>query len=140
MSIFTEIERIIDKRGYSTILKERILLLKDQHAVFVDENIAHRTRIAELGTQVRQLKNEITKLQEINEKLKLDITQLTDKISSFPNSDSKDRVCVHCGSNRLKRTGSKPNEHFRKVGIKDALFLCEDCGKETAIMIIIPSK
>jgi peroxidase len=44
MSIFTEIERLINKRGYSTILKERILLLKDQHAAFVNENIAHKTK------------------------------------------------------------------------------------------------
>jgi len=61
-------------------------------------------------------------------------------MGTLMNSGSKDRACAHCGSNRLKRTGSKPNERFRKVGIKDALFLCGDCGKETAVMIIIPSK
>jgi peroxidase len=44
MSNFTEIERLFNKRGYSTILKERILLLKDQHAAFVNENIAHKTK------------------------------------------------------------------------------------------------
>ena len=140
MSTFTEIERLINKRGYSTILKERIRLLKDQHAAFVSENIAHKTKIAELGTQVRQLKNEITKLQEIIEKLSLDNSQLRDQIECFHNSGLKGYVCDHCGSNRLKKTGSKPNERFRKLGIKDALFICEDCGKETAVMITIPSK
>ena len=139
MSIFAEIERLINKRGYSTILKERILLLKDKHAVFVSENIAHKTKIAELGTHVRQLKNEITKLQEIIEKLSLDNSQLRDQIECFHNSGPKDHVCDYCGSSRLRKTGSKPNERFGKVGIKDAIFLCEDCGKETAVMICIGS-
>jgi ribosomal protein L37AE/L43A len=136
MSIFTEIERLIDERGSSTILKDRILLLKEKHAVFVSENIAHKTKIAELGTQVRQLKNEITKLQEINEKLKFDIIQLTEKIDSFHNSGITDHVCDHCGSRRLKRTGNRPNKRFGKLGVKDTLFQCEDCGKETAVMIV----
>ena len=139
MNIFTEIEKLIDEHGSSTILKERILLLKEKHALFVSENIAHKTKIAELGTQVRQLKNEITKLQEINEKLKFDISQLTDKIDSFQSSGAKGHVCDHCGSSRLKRTGNKPNKRFGRLGVKDTLFQCEDCGKETAIMTI-PSK
>jgi hypothetical protein len=139
MSIFTEIERLIDEGGSSTILKDRILLLMEKHAVFVNENIAHKTKIAELGTQVRQLKSEITKLQEINEKLKFDIIQLTEKIDSFYNSGTTDHVCDHCGSRRLKRTGNRPNKRFGKLGVKDTLFQCEDCGKETAIMIV-PSR
>ena len=136
MNIFTDIEKLINEHGSSTILQERILLLKEKHALFVSENIAHKTKIAELGTQVRQLKNEITKLQEINEKLKFDISQLTDKIDSFQISGAKDPVCDHCGSSRLKRTGNKPNKRFGRLGVKDTLFQCEDCGKETAIMII----
>lgn len=76
MGIFTEIERLIDEQGSSAILKERILLLKKKHAAFVSENIAHKTKIAELGTQVRHLKKEVTKLQEINANLKLGISQL----------------------------------------------------------------
>jgi TolA-binding protein len=88
VGIFTEIERLIDEEGSSTVLKERIILLKKKHAAFVSENIAHKTRIAELGTQLRQLKKEITKLQEINEKLKFDNSQLKDKIRGFYNSSS----------------------------------------------------
>jgi predicted RNase H-like nuclease (RuvC/YqgF family) len=136
MSIFNEIERLINEEGSSAKLKERILLLKKKHAAFVSENIVHKTKISELGTQVRQLKNEITKLQEINEKLKFDISQLTDKIDSFQHTGAKDHVCNHCGSSRLKRTGNRPNKRFGRLGVKDTLFQCEDCGKVTAVMIV----
>ncbi|GJM05030.1 MAG: hypothetical protein DHS20C09_10210 [marine bacterium B5-7] len=76
MGIFGDIERLIDEHASPAILKERILLLRKKHAAFVSENIAHKTRIAELGTQVRQLKQEIAKLQEINEKLEFENSKL----------------------------------------------------------------
>lgn len=43
-------------------------------------------------------------------------------------------VCDHCGSTTLTRTGSRPNPRFGRVGIKDALYRCDNCGKETADM------
>jgi hypothetical protein len=76
MNFFTEIERLINEHDSSTILKERILFLKEKHAVFVNENITHKMKIAELGTQVRQLNNDMTRLHEINEKLSFDNKQL----------------------------------------------------------------
>jgi len=85
MSIFTEIERLISENSSSTILKEHIFLLKDKHAEFVSENITHKTKIAELGTQVRQLNNEITRLHEIIENLSFDNQQLKNQIESFQN-------------------------------------------------------
>lgn len=102
MNIFTEIERLINEHGSSTILKERILLLKEKHAVFVSENITHKTKIAELGTQVRQLNNEITQLLEIKEKLSFDNKQQKSQIERFHNLDPKGRVCDHYGHEKLK--------------------------------------
>lgn len=133
MSIFTEIEQLIDERGSTEALKERILALKKKHAAFVSENIAHKTKIAELGTQVRQLKKEITKLKEINENLKSDIHQLATKIDRIYNFGAKDLVCEHCGSNRLKEAGKKPNKRTEKLGANVTVFRCEDCGKETVV-------
>ncbi|AKH38161.1 MULTISPECIES: hypothetical protein [Nitrosomonas] len=54
------------------------------------------------------------------------------------NINSED-VCDHCGSSNLRRTGSRPNPTFKSLGVKDAVFLCDDCGKESAF-IIEPSK
>jgi len=116
MSFFTEIERLINEHGSSTILKERILFLKEKHVVFVSENITHKTKIAELGTQVRQLKNEITQLHEINEKLSFDSKQLKNQFERFHNSGPKGHVCDHDDSDRLKSTGNKPNKRFGMIG------------------------
>jgi len=138
MSIFNEIERLINERGSSTILKERILLLKDQHAVLVNQNISHKTKIAELGTAVRQLENEVTSFQDIIEKLELDNSQFKKQIDNFHSSNPEGHVCDHCGTKRLKRTGSKPNKTFGDLGVKDAIFQCEDCSKETTVMLDPP--
>ena len=102
MSIFAEIERLINEHGSSTILKERILLLKEKHAVFVSENITHKTKIAELGTQVRQLNNEITRLHEINKKLSFDNKHQKNQIESIHNSGPRGHVCDHYGYEKLK--------------------------------------
>ena len=139
MNFFTEIERLINEHDSSTILKERILLLKEKHAVFVSENITHKTKIAELGTQVRQLNNDMTRLHEINEKLGFDNKQLKNKIKSFHHSGPKGHVSDHRGSDRLKSTGNRPNERFGKMGKKDAMHSCLVYGKETSVMIV-PSK
>jgi len=40
--------------------------------------------------------------------------------------------CDHCGSNQLRRTGSRPDAHFAAVGIKQAMYSCIACGKESA--------
>lgn len=133
MSIFAEIEQLIDEHGSSEELKARIFALKKKHAAFVSENIAHKTKIAELGTQVRQLKKELAKLKEINENLKSDINQLSTKIDRIYNLDVKDLVCKHCGSNRLKEAGEKSNKRSEKLGANETLFRCEDCGKETVV-------
>jgi TolA-binding protein len=139
MNFFTEIERLINEHDSSTILKERILFLKEKHAVFVNENITHKTKIAELGTQVRQLNNDMTRLHEINEKLSFDNKQLKNQIKNFHNSGPKRHVSDHYGSDRLKSTGNRPNERFGRMDKKGAINSCLVYGKETAAMIV-PSK
>jgi len=40
-------------------------------------------------------------------------------------------VCDHCGSPELKRTGSRPDPTFGPLGVKQAVFVCNSCGKES---------
>lgn len=135
MGIFSEIERLINERGSSAKLKERILFLKQKHAAFQEERITHKTKIAELGTQVRQLENEIMRIQEINKKLEFVNSQLKNQLDIFQYPDPEEHACGHCGSKQIKQTGSKPNPTFGDLGVKDAIFHCEDCEEETAVMI-----
>lgn len=46
-------------------------------------------------------------------------------------SNPKGHPCDHCGSTRLRRTGSRPDATFGDAGIKEALYKCLDCGKES---------
>jgi hypothetical protein len=46
-------------------------------------------------------------------------------------NNPKGHPCDHCGSARLRRTGSRPNEMMREMGIKDFLYNCLDCHKES---------
>jgi DNA-directed RNA polymerase subunit RPC12/RpoP len=43
----------------------------------------------------------------------------------------KDHRCDHCGSNQLRRTGSRPDPTFHGVQIKQAVYSCIACGKES---------
>jgi len=40
--------------------------------------------------------------------------------------------CDHCGSQQLKRIGNRADPMFAEVGIKQAVFSCLSCGKESA--------
>lgn len=40
-------------------------------------------------------------------------------------------VCDHCGSEQLKRTGNRPDPTFGDLGIKQAVFVCLSCGRES---------
>ena len=43
-------------------------------------------------------------------------------------------VCDHCGSSHLNRTGTRKSPGpFGALGLREALFVCADCGKETAV-------
>jgi len=43
--------------------------------------------------------------------------------------------CDHCGSSRLKRIGNRPNPTFKDLGVKDAVYQCADCSKESVFII-----
>lgn len=44
-------------------------------------------------------------------------------------------VCDSCGSGAVTRVGSRPNKTFGDVGVKDAIYRCNICNAETAILI-----
>jgi hypothetical protein len=47
-------------------------------------------------------------------------------------NNPKGHHCDHCASTKLKRTGSRPDPTFSDVGIKQALYKCLDCQRESA--------
>ncbi len=47
-------------------------------------------------------------------------------------SNPKGHHCDHCGGVKLRRTGNRPDPTFAAVGVKQALYSCLSCGKESA--------
>ena len=121
MGFLDSIEKLISEHGSATILKERISLLNDQHSLIVN--------------QAATLKEQITHLQSENQSLKLDKEQLHQQVKALQLSHSTNPhnyVCDHCGSSNLNRTGSRPDPTFGDLGVKEALFNCLSCGKQSA--------
>lgn len=47
-------------------------------------------------------------------------------------SNPKGHHCDHCGSDRLRRIGSKPDPQFGVLGVKAALYTCLECKQESS--------
>ncbi len=123
MGFLDSIEKLINEHGSAAILKERISLLNDQHALIEKQAIGLKEQVANLHSENENLKLEKSQLQKQISSLELKLTH---------NTNPQGYVCDHCGSPRLKRTGSKPDPTFGDLGIKQALFICELCEKESA--------
>jgi uncharacterized small protein (DUF1192 family)/DNA-directed RNA polymerase subunit RPC12/RpoP len=59
------------------------------------------------------------------------LVPLPNRQAEQPNNP-KGHHCDHCGSTQLRRTGSRPDPTFHDLGIKQALYSCLSCGKESA--------
>lgn len=112
--IFKEIDRLINERGSAAILRERIALLQDQFAALQAEKAG--------------LMRSNSALSEENQRLRIENAGLRHSQSSNPDG----YVCDFCGSQNLKRSGSRPDPTFGELGVKQALFSCHDCGKQSA--------
>jgi hypothetical protein len=83
---------------------------------------------------------QITKSKELKEKIELlkkisDLERRVTALEARLSENRLDEVCDHCGSSNLSRTGIRPNPAFKSLGIKNAIFLCNDCGKESAFIL-----
>lgn len=89
----------------------------------------------ELKSKLKVLEAENLQLRALVEPLKREVERLKQQAQqSAPNTNPDGYFCDHCGSPKLKRTGSRLSEQFGEVGIKDAIFSCLECGKESAFM------
>ena len=112
-------EKLINEHGSSVIFKERIEAIKEQYSFLERENI-------DLKVRQRELEKE---LDVMKEKLQQYVVQL----ERYNNLSSK-VACDHCGSINIKRTGTrKAKGSLGRLGIKNMVFDCLDCGGESEI-------
>lgn len=128
------IEKLIEEHGSSSILRERLLLLRDQMA-------QAEKKISELELKVEDAVAETRRCGKEKDDLKLRITELEAQIrelEAVPDyHDAKDEigyVCLHCGSSNIKRTGSREDPTWGMVGLRRLLFTCNDCGEQSDIL------
>lgn len=108
---------------------------------FLEQNIAlaqqPKAKMLALDREFEALKSERDRLKAENLKLQAEVNPLKREVEqlkqqlqdSRSNTNPDGKVCDHCGSPKLKRTGSRPDPTFGDVGIKQALFSCLECGK-----------
>lgn len=112
------IENLINEHGSSVILKERLEALKEQYE-------ALQASREELSNENARLKND---LAEANAR----VAKLGSQLQELKTGDFGTYVCDHCGSPDLTRTGSREDPTFGVLGIKQKVFSCNICGKESA--------
>lgn len=117
MGIFDAIEKLITEHGSAAILHERIALAREEHAA--------------LEKKISDLQSENARLRPDNEELREKVRTLEKQLSDHA-SNTSGYFCDHCGSGRLKRTGNRPDPLMFDMGIKQAVFSCLECGKESA--------
>jgi predicted TIM-barrel fold metal-dependent hydrolase len=89
-------------------------------------------KFSEMEAEINVLKAENLNLQAKVNPLEREVERLQKEIEQNSSTNPSRYVCDHCGSPRLKRTGSRPDPIFQDVGVKQAVFSCLACGKESA--------
>lgn len=124
--LFEAMEKLITEHGSAAILREHLALIRAEQAILEKKN-------ADLAAQLEKAAAEKERLQTQAKDLEQQLRQEQSKLADAQSQHSE-HMCDHCGSSRLKRTGSRANATFGDLGVKDFLYRCDDCGKETAVM------
>lgn len=118
MGLLEGIDKLITEHGSAAILRERIALARDQYAA--------------LEARAADLQKENQHLNSVNTELQARIRALEQQLSDARTANASGKTCDHCGSARLKRIGNRPDPTFGDMGVKQGVFSCSDCGKESA--------
>lgn len=116
--MFQLFEKLINEHGSSAILKERLTILKDEY-----EQI--EKACSDLQAKNGALQVELDKERNRANQLQAELTAL--KAGAFAKY-----VCDHCGSPNISRIGNRPDPTFGDLGVKEYVFRCEECKKESA--------
>lgn len=97
---------------------------------------ALRDHLGLVNTQLQLLKEHVEKLEQENASIKMHNQeleqQLQNQANNVHNQNPTSYCCDNCGSKNLKRTGNRADPIFGVVGEKQAVFVCNDCGAESA--------
>lgn len=101
-------ERLADSERQIAALEQKILILER-------EKIELHARLEESEQDRRALKE-----------------QIIQKERESHNDNPDGYVCDHCASKNIRRAGSRLDPTFGPLGIKQKLFICNECNQESA--------
>lgn len=132
MGLLDGFEKLINEHGSATILKERIALANDKYSLLENKNkiLEETNTLLEKKIKTLEMENQTFHLNVQQGKQR--ISQLETQLDKIHSSNPHGYVCDHCGSPSLTRKGSRPDPTFGDLGIKQKLFTCDMCGKESA--------
>lgn len=111
------IDKLIREHGSSSILRDRLELVKEEYQRLESKCSELQSENGALSTDLEQERERANQLQEELDQLK------SGTIAKY--------VCDHCGSAGLNRKGNRLDPTFGVMGIKQMVFECNACGKES---------
>lgn len=111
------IDKLINEHGSSNILRDRLELVKEEYQRLESKCSELQSENGALSTELEQERERANQLQE-------ELDQL--RSGAFAKY-----VCDHCGSANLTRKGNRLDPTFGDMGIKQMVFECNACGKES---------
>ncbi|MBY0483458.1 hypothetical protein [Nitrosomonas sp.] len=137
MNIFEAIDKLITEHGSASILKEHVSFLRNKIDMLTSENNVLKDEINSMKLNTTSLEKQIQGINEDNKNLEINNSNLESQLNAVHGNNPDKHACDHCGSARLKRSGSRHSgKKLAGITIKDALYTCDDCGKESAFTII----
>lgn len=112
------LEKLINEHGSSTILRERLVLIKAEYEALERKCSDLQSKNSALQLEVEQLRSRSDNLES-----ELDILK-SGALATY--------VCDHCGNPDITRIGSRPDPTFGALGVKQKVFKCNKCGQESA--------
>lgn len=108
------LEKLINEHGSAAVLREHIGLMKAQQA-------ALEARCRDVEAKNAQLERDLAQ-----HKARADQAEQALRASAAGAPS-----CDHCAGVSLQRTGTRPHPTFGVVGLKEAVYTCQDCRRDS---------
>lgn len=132
MGLLDGIEKLITEHGSAAILRQRIALAREQFGALQRQCAALEQQLADLGHQHAVLAAAHRALQAVHQQTQAQTGHLQQQLATVHSGNPSGYVCDHCGSPALQRTGNRPDPAFGVLGVKQQVFTCTACHRESA--------
>ena len=113
-TLLNKIEALFNEHASAAVLREHLALLRERVGALERENASLRLQAAQAQAQADDQQAQVDR---------------------FANDNPQGLRCDGCGSVDLRRTGSRADPTFGRLGIKQALMTCRLCAQVSAFTL-----